>query len=66
MSFRHQAKELVGTSVRIETTSGRVLTGRLTSVGSDFLVMHVRIGRRIRRINIRLAEIIFLFSLLAI
>jgi hypothetical protein len=66
MRFRHQAAKLIGKSVQLQTTSGRVLTGRLTSMGTDFLVMRVRIGRRIRRVIIRLAEIILLFSLLGI
>ncbi|NOU92534.1 hypothetical protein GC093_04700 [Paenibacillus sp. LMG 31456] len=61
MSFRNQAQKMIGKSVQVQLTSGRTLTGKLTSVGTDFMIMRVRIGRRIRRINIRLAEILFLF-----
>jgi hypothetical protein len=66
MLFRHQATKLVGKSVQVQTTSDRILTGRLSFVGTDFLVMRMRIGRRIRRVVIRLAEIILLFSLLGL
>lgn len=64
MTFRQQAIKLTGKTVQLQTTSGRTLTGRMSSVGSNFLVMRVRVGRRIRRMIIRLAEIILLFSLL--
>ncbi|SDO24768.1 hypothetical protein SAMN04487897_110115 [Paenibacillus sp. yr247] len=63
MSFRNQAQKMIGKSVQVQLTNGRTLTGKLTSVGTDFMIMHVRIGRRIRRINIRLAEILLLFLL---
>lgn len=66
MSFRSQAKGLIGQSVRVRMTDGTVLTGRLLSVGTDMMIMRVRIGGRIRRMIIRLAEILFLFSLLGI
>jgi hypothetical protein len=63
MLFRQQAINLIGKSVQLQTTSGRILTGHMSSVGTNFLTMRVRIGNRNRRIIIRLAEIILLFSL---
>ncbi|GGG09784.1 hypothetical protein GCM10010916_28340 [Paenibacillus abyssi] len=66
MSFREKAKCLIGRSVEVQLGSGSSLRGRLTSVGSDFVVMHVRRGRRIRRVIVRLAEIAFLFALFGI
>lgn len=63
MLFRHRAKNLVGKSIQLQMTNGRILTGRLTMVGTDFLIMRVRIRNRVRRVIIRLAEILFLFSL---
>lgn len=63
MSFHNAAKALVGKSVQVQFT-GHSLTGHLSSVGTDFMVMRVRIRNRIRRINIRLAEILFLFALI--
>lgn len=64
MSFRQEATKMVGKSVQVHMSGNRTLTGRLSSVGSDFMIMHTRIGRRIRQVNIRLAEILFLFLLL--
>jgi hypothetical protein len=66
MLFRNKAKALLGQSIEIQMTNSRVLRGKLSTVGTDFLVMHVRIGRRIRRVNVRLAEILFLFALFGI
>lgn len=66
MLFHQQAGKLVGKSVQLQTTNGRILTGRLTSVGADTLIMRVRMRGRIRRVIIRIAEIILLFSLLGI
>jgi hypothetical protein len=63
MSFRQQATKMIGKSVQVQM-NGSTLTGHLSSVGSDFMIMRVRIRRRIRFINIRLAEILFLFALL--
>lgn len=60
MSFRTKAKSMVGKNVQVTTTYG-TFTGRMLSVGSDFLTMR-EIGSRRRQI-IRLAEIIALLSL---
>ncbi|WP_148660390.1 hypothetical protein [Anoxybacteroides amylolyticum] len=63
MNFIHEARHLVGHTVRVITVHG-TFTGTLLSVGNDFLVMRVRIGGRLRRLLIRLALIIALFRLL--
>lgn len=60
MNFIHEARHLVGHTVRVITVHG-TFTGTLLSVGNDFLVMRVRIGGRLRRLLIRLALIIALF-----
>lgn len=66
MTFRSKARKMVGQTVRVRMTDGTTLTGRLMSVGTDFMIMRVRIGRRFRMMVIRLAEILFLLSLLGI
>ncbi|MBB5323319.1 hypothetical protein HNQ34_000396 [Anoxybacillus tepidamans] len=63
MDFMQQARHLVGHNIRVITVHG-TFTGTLLSVGSDFLIMRVRIAGRLRRILIRLALIIALFRLL--
>jgi hypothetical protein len=63
MLFHKEATNLVGKKVQVHLT-GHSLTGHLSSVGNDFMVMRVRKMNRIRRIIIRLAEILFLFPLI--
>jgi hypothetical protein len=63
MLFRKEATNLVGKSIQVQM-NGSTLTGHLSSVGTDFIVMRVRIRNRFRRVIIRLAEILFLFALL--
>jgi hypothetical protein len=65
MNFQQQAKSMIGKRVQIHTTRG-IISARMLSVGSDFLVMSSIIGGRRRRLIIRLAEIAFLFGLLGI
>ncbi|MCE5168844.1 DUF2642 domain-containing protein [Paenibacillus profundus] len=63
MTFRDKALRLRGHNVRVTTRKG-TFTGRLTSVGTDFLVLSSITGRRRRNRIIRLVEIIALLSLL--
>jgi hypothetical protein len=63
MLFSEEATKLVGKSVKVQM-KGHSLTGHLSSVGTDVIVMRVRIRNRIRRVTIRLAEILFLSSIL--
>jgi hypothetical protein len=63
MLFRKEATKLIGKSVTVQMT-GCSLTGTMSSVGTDFIVMRVIIRNRIRRVVIRLAEILFLSSIL--
>jgi hypothetical protein len=63
MLFHKEATNLVGKAVQVHMT-GHSLTGHLSSVGNDFMVMRVRKMNRIRRVIIRLSEIIFLFALI--
>jgi hypothetical protein len=62
MLFSEEATKLVGKSVKVQM-KGHSLKGHLSSVGTDFIVMRVRIRNRIRRVVISLAEILFLFAL---
>jgi hypothetical protein len=62
MLFHEEATKLVGKMVKVQM-SRHSLTGRISSVGTDFIVMRVRIRNRIRRVIIRLAEILFLTSI---
>lgn len=63
MSFRDQAKALVGKTVEVHTLGSSIFKGRLLSVGNDFLVMRVRIRRVIRRIIIPLIAISAFFRI---
>jgi hypothetical protein len=63
MPFHKEATNLIGNKVQVHMT-GHSLTGQLSSVGTDFMVMRVRKMNRIRRVIIRLSEIIFLFALI--
>jgi hypothetical protein len=63
MLFHKEATNLVGKTVQVHMT-GHSLTGNLSSVGTDFMVMRVRKMNRISRVIIRLAEILFLFPLI--
>jgi hypothetical protein len=63
MTFRKQAKLLQGQNVQV-TTTGSVVTGKLLSVGTDFLVLSAIIRGRRRRLIMRLAEIILLSRLI--
>jgi hypothetical protein len=63
MLFHKEATNLVGKTVQVHMT-GHSLTGSLSSVGTDFMVMRVRKMNRISRVIIRLAEILFLFPLI--
>jgi hypothetical protein len=63
MLFCEEATKLVGKSVKVQM-KGHSLNGHLSSVGTDFIVMRVRIRNRIRRVIIPLAEILFLSALL--
>jgi hypothetical protein len=63
MLFRNEATKLIGKSVKVQMT-GHSLTGTMSSVGTDFIVMRIRIRNRIRRVIIRLAQILFLSSIL--
>lgn len=63
MTFRDKALSLRGQNVQVTTRKG-TYTGRLTSVGTDFLVLSSIVRRRRRNRIIRLVEIIALLSLL--
>ncbi|MBM7644427.1 hypothetical protein JOD45_000620 [Scopulibacillus daqui] len=65
IDFVHEAKNLIGQKVRVITENGNY-TGKLLAVGDDALVLQVRTNGRLRRLIIRIAEIIILFSLLGV
>jgi hypothetical protein len=65
MLFSEEATKLVGKSVRVQMKGhSHSLKGHLSSVGTDFIVMRVRIRNLNRRVVIRLAEILFLSAIL--
>jgi hypothetical protein len=63
MLFSEEATKLVGKLVKVQM-KGHSVTGRLSSVGTDVIIMRVRIRNRVRRVIISLAEIIFLSAIL--
>jgi hypothetical protein len=63
MLLHKEATNLVGKTVQVHMI-GHSLTGHLSAVGTDFMVMRVRKMNRISRVIIRLAEILFLFPLI--
>jgi hypothetical protein len=63
MLFSDEASKLVGKLVKVQM-KGHSVTGRLSSVGTDVIIMRVRIRNRVRRVIISLAEIIFLSAIL--
>jgi hypothetical protein len=63
MLFNDEATKLIGKSVKVQM-KGHSLTGHMTSVGTDVIIMRVRIRNRFRRVIIRLADILFLTSII--